>query len=115
MAYKHQRAKLSKLASETRDTNRVIIAETPGASFRSTRFEKSFPLPRRTGPRAIIKVHNVDTFTAGLGLLGPDRQNYGRVACLSMACAEEPAGAWLDGSLGQEEMVRLFILVKVMK
>lgn len=106
MAYFTERLKLAKIAAETKDTNRVIVAETPGASFRSTRYENTSPLPARIGDMPTIEVRNMDTFTAGLLLLGPSRENQGHVACLNMACADSPAGAWLDGSLGQEEMVR---------
>ncbi|KEF52659.1 uncharacterized protein A1O9_11076 [Exophiala aquamarina CBS 119918] len=106
MAYFPERLRLAQIAAETKETNRVVVVETPGASFRSTRYENSSPLPVRKGDMPIIEVREMDTFTAGLLLLGPKRENQGHVACLNMACADSAAGAWLSGSLGQEEVVR---------
>jgi uncharacterized protein (TIGR02452 family) len=106
MAYISQRAKLAIIASETHNTNRAIIAETYGASFKSTRFDKASPLVSRDNSQPIITVRNIDTFSAGRDLLGPECDNHGHVACLNMASAESPGGRWLSGSFAQEEMVR---------
>jgi hypothetical protein len=105
--YLSQREKLTALASEAHDMNRIIIAETLGASFKSFRHETAPSLTLCGSSRPVIKIRNIDTYNAGLDLLGPERENHGRVACLNMGSSQEPGGNWLRGFVGQEEMVRL--------